>query len=166
LIPVTLPIVEAILAEDLSAAATLIGAVLPSPWPGRVLIEQAFAASLDAIRKNPAARLWGDRIALSKDPAPKLIGSVIFHGMPDESGMVEIGYGIELGSQGLGYASEAVRAQIEWAFETGEVKLVRATTPPWHAASIRVLERAGLSRTSVLEHESLGEVLLFERHVR
>ena len=38
-----------------------------------------------------------------------------------------------------------------------------ATTPPWHAASIRVLEKSGLVRVGVEEHEALGEVLRFER---
>jgi ribosomal-protein-alanine N-acetyltransferase len=43
------------------------------------------------------------------------------------------------------------------------VKVVTATTPPWHAASIRVLEKSGLVQIGTEEHEMLGEVLRFER---
>jgi [ribosomal protein S5]-alanine N-acetyltransferase len=163
LIPVTLAIVEAILADDVVRTAREIGARLPDPWPGRALIERAFFASIDDVRKDPEARLWGDRIALSRDDDPRLIGSVIFHGRPSRDGVVEVGYGIEAGSQGNGYASEALRAQVEWALTREGVSCVRATTPPWHQASIKVLERAGLLHLGPIEHEALGEVLLFER---
>jgi len=42
------------------------------------------------------------------------------------------------------------------------VHTVTATTP-WHTASIRVLERSGLVRVCIEEHEALGEVLRFGR---
>lgn len=165
LVPVTLAMVEAVLADDIARAREEIGAVLPNPWPGRALIERAFCASVEAIRRDPEARLWGDRIALSRDAEPRLIGSVIFHGRPDREGVVEVGYGVEAGSQGKGYASEALRAQVEWALTREGVRCVRATTPPWHQASIKVLERAGMQHCGLMEHEALGEVLLFERRL-
>lgn len=164
LVPVTVEIVECTLAEELDKVSRLIGARLPDPWPGRALIERAFSASLDAIRADPTSRLWGDRIALSRtgDP-PRVIGSVIFHGRPDADGMVEVGYGMELKSQGLGYATEATGAQVDWALAQPGVRKVRATTPPWHRASIRVLEKIGFTPAGTDEHEALGEVLVFER---
>jgi RimJ/RimL family protein N-acetyltransferase len=164
MVPVTLEIVEATLAEDLAKVSRLIGARLPDPWPGRGLIERAFSASLDAIRADPSSRLWGDRIALSRsgDP-PRLIGSVIFHGGPGADGVVEVAYGMELGSQGNGYATEATGAQVEWALSQLGVRKVRATTPPWHRASIRVLEKIGFAPAGTDDHEALGEVLVFER---
>ena len=41
--------------------------------------------------------------------------------------------------------------------------MVRATTPPWHTASIRVLEKSGLERVGLEDHDTLGEVLRFTR---
>ncbi len=61
-------------------------------------------------------------------------------------------------------SSEATRACVAWALAQAGVERVTATTPPWHLASIRVLENAGLVRVGIEEHDALGEVLRFETH--
>lgn len=184
--PLTLELVEAVFRSDRDALERLIGAKVPAAWPGKALVERAFSASLDAIRADPEKRLWGDRLIISRrvpgqpekleppsvrnlpttDDAPKgarlLLGSVIFHGRPDD-GVAEVGYGVEESWQRIGVASEATRACVEWALAQEGIKAVTATTPPWHTASIRVLERAGLSKAGVEDHEILGEVLRFTR---
>ncbi len=162
LVPVTLPMVEAALADQPHEICRLLGASLASMWPGRELIERAFCASIDAIRANPEARLWGDRIALSRGPERTVIGSVIFHGHPID-GLVEVGYGVDVAFQRSGYATEATLACVNWALEQPGVTLVRATTPPWHTASMRVLIKCGFADVGPIEHETLGEVLAFER---
>ena len=43
------------------------GAKIPAAWPGRVLVERAFSASLEAIRADPDTRLWGDRLMINRD---------------------------------------------------------------------------------------------------
>ena len=76
--------------------------------------------------------------------------------------MAEVGYGVEeAGREGL--RTEGTRAVMEWALAQPGVRVVTATTPPWHTASIRVLEKSGLVGTCLEEHETLGEVLRFER---
>ncbi len=162
LVAVTLPMVEAALNDQPQEVCRLLGASLASMWPGRELIERAFCASIDAIRENPESRLWGDRIAVSRGPERKVIGSVIFHGKPIH-GMVEVGYGVDLAFQGAGYATEATLGCSNWALAQPDVHLIRATTPPWHTASMRVLLKCGYSEVGLIEHESLGEVLAFER---
>ena len=163
LVPVTLPIVEAVLENRPEEVAALCQARLPNAWPGRALIERAFCASLEAIRQAPEARLWGDRIALTRDGERRIVGSVIFHGRPDDNGLVEVGYGVEESAQKQGFATEAVAACVEWVLTQPRVKKVRATTPPWHQASIRVLEKCGFVRLGLEDHENLGEILVFER---
>lgn len=166
--PITLDLVEAVFAQDRERVERMVSAKIPAAWPGRVLVERAFSASLDAIRRDPAIRLWGDRLILTRpeagapDGARLLVGSVIFHGAPDEQGVVEIGYGVEESWQSRGIATEATSAAVRWALAQPRVTRVAATTVPWHTASIRVLEKSGLVRTSIEEHESLGEVLRFE----
>jgi [ribosomal protein S5]-alanine N-acetyltransferase len=164
--PITLPVVEATFRGDRAAIEDLLRAKIPESWPGRALIERAFSASLEAIRADPSRRLWGDRLMLTRTDEGEgtrlVVGSVIFHGHP-EDGVAEVGYGVEERWQRQGYASEATRACVEWALDQPGIRCVTATTPPWHAASIRVLERSGLLRTGTEEHEILGEVLRFER---
>lgn len=169
LVPVTLGLVEAVMFDRRAAVEALAGARLPGRWPGRALIERAFCASLDDIRANPSVRLWGDRLMIAEGPETggerRIVGSVVFHGCPDADGVVEIGYGVEEASQGLGYASEATVAMVEWALSQPGCEAVTATTLPWHTASVRVLQRAGLRPVGWRDHELLGDLQVFERRV-
>lgn len=161
--PVTLPLVEAVFAGELAALERITGAKVPAAWPGRALVERAFSASLEAIRADPEKRLWGDRLMITKEEGERLlVGSVIFHGRPDD-GIAEVGYGVEESWQCKGFASEATLACVEWALAQPGITAVTATTPPWHVASIRVLERSGLVKIGAEEHDALGEVLRFMR---
>jgi [ribosomal protein S5]-alanine N-acetyltransferase len=161
--PVTLRVVEASFAGDRATMEALLGAKVPDAWPGRALIERAFSASLEHIRTNPEGRLWGDRLMITRVGDERLlVGSVIFHGHPAD-GIAEIGYGVEERFQCQGFASEATRACVEWALTQPGVNGVTATTPSWHTASIRVLERSGLARTGMEDHPALGEVVRFDR---
>jgi RimJ/RimL family protein N-acetyltransferase len=159
--PVTLPLVEAVLAGDRRLAEELAQARFPSEWPGPAVIERAFKAYPEAIRAAPNTRLWGDRLMITHQGERRVIGSVIFHGHPT-AGIAEVGYGVERGSQGLGLATEGTRACVEWALGQPDVSAVRATTFRWHRASVRVLEKVGMRVIGSEEHELMGELLHFE----
>lgn len=165
LVPVTLAMVEAVMLGRREEAEALVRARMPERWPNHDLIERAFTASLDAIRADPDARLWGDRVLVlpGEGEARRVVGSVVFHGKPDASGVAEIAYGVEEGSQGQGFATEAVGACVEWALSEGGVACVQATTFAWHRPSLRVLEKVGMAPAGTREHEVLGEMLVFER---
>src|SRR5262249_31337689 len=135
----------------------------PDAWPGRALIERAFSVSLDAIRADPEKRLWGDRLMITKHE-PRIVGSVVFHGRPGEDGLCEVGYGVEEASQRQGYATEAVGAAVNWALAQPETRVIQAVTFGWHVPSLRVLAKTGFVQAGTREHETLGELLLFERH--
>jgi ribosomal-protein-alanine N-acetyltransferase len=161
--PITLPLVEATFAGDRAAIEDILKAKVPEAWPGRALIERAFSASLDRIRADPATRLWGDRLMITQPPEERIVvGSVIFHGKP-EDGIAEVGYGVEERFQCKGFASEATRICVEWALAQPGITCVTATTPPWHMASIRVLEKSGLTKSGTEQHDTFGEVLRFMR---
>jgi RimJ/RimL family protein N-acetyltransferase len=161
--PVTVEVVDATFAGDRTAIERLVCARIPDAWPGRALVERAFSASLDDIRADPVKRLWGDRLMITQEGGERIVvGSVIFHGRPDD-GLAEVGYGVEERWQSKGYASEATRACTDWALREPGILGVTATTPPWHTASVRVLEKAGFLRMGLEEHDALGEVLRFER---
>ncbi|HEY8072698.1 MAG TPA: GNAT family N-acetyltransferase [Labilithrix sp.] len=160
--PITLPMVEAVFAGDRERLEDIAGAKIPEAWPGRALVERAFSASLDRIRESPDVRLWGDRLVIAGEAKRVVVGSVIFHGRPSD-GVAEVGYGVEESWQRKGIATEATSACVEWALGQEGIVAVTATTPPWHLASVRVLEKSGLARTGSEEHAILGEVLRFER---
>lgn len=164
LVPVTFQMVEAVMLGRRSEAESLAGARMPEKWPNPELVERAFTVSLEEIRADPEGRLWGARvmIALGERSERRVVGSVVFAGKPDDSGAVEMAYGIEEGSQGRGYATEGVSACVAWAFEQPGVRAVRATTFGWHRPSVRVIEKVGMDRVSVREHETMGELVVFE----
>ena len=162
LVPITLEVVEAVLRHDRAAAEAAAGAALPDAWPNDDLVARAFPLSIDAIRADPAVRLWGDSLVLPLEGPPRIIGSVVFHGRPAD-GVAEVGYGIEEGSRCQGLATEATRACVEWALAQDGVVAVQATTFPWHHASLGVIRKVGMTQVAVRQHDILGDLLVFER---
>ena len=161
LVPITLEMFEAVYVGDRARAELLANARLPAAWPGRALIERAFSADIHAIREDPPGRLWGDRLLITRGE-PRIVGSVIFHGRP-EGGVAEVGYGVELDSQGRGFATEGTRACVDWALDQHECNAVTATTFPWHKASLRVIAKLGMTQIGSREHDLLGELYVFEK---
>jgi RimJ/RimL family protein N-acetyltransferase len=161
MVPMTVDLVEAVFDGRRADTERILGARMPGTWPGRALVERAFLARIDAIRANPEHRLWGDRVVLSRDDPPRVIGSVVFHGGPDEHGVVEVAYGIEEESQRQGFGFEAVEASVKWAMEQPRVRAVRALTFTWHTASRRILEKIGFSQIGMRD-DLLGEMLEYE----
>ena len=162
LVPITLPFVEAVMAADRARAEALCEASIPAAWPGPDLIARAFYPSLEAVRADPACRLWGDTLLITRTVPRRIVGSVIFHGRP-ANGVAEVGYGVDEAEQRKGFASEGTRACVDWALTQPDVTAVHAVTFPWHVASLRVIERVGMQPCGTREHPYLGEMLVFER---
>jgi ribosomal-protein-alanine N-acetyltransferase len=156
--PITLEIAVAVLeGRRRTEIEKLVGAEMPWAWPGRALVEQAFLASLEAIRADPETRLWGDRLMITREEPRRVVGSVVFHGRPGPDGRCAIAYGVDEASQKQGYASEALTAIVKWALEQPECKVIEATTTPWHKGSTRVLEKIGMKLAGKRD-----EMLLYE----
>jgi RimJ/RimL family protein N-acetyltransferase len=162
LVPMTLDVVEAVLRGDRGAAETACGAPLPDAWPNDDLVARAFPLAIEAIRADPETRLWGDSLVLPRHGPSRVLGSVVFHGRPAD-GIAEVGYGIEELSRGQGLATEATRACVEWALDQAGIVAVRATTFPWHHASLGVIENVGMQLVDTRAHDVFGELLVFER---
>lgn len=80
----------------------------------------------------------------------EVVGLGGFKGPPAD-GIVEIAYAIVPEQQRKGYATEAARGLVAYAFASSEVHTVIAHTLPDGVASQRVLQKAGLGK--------VGEVL-------
>ena len=75
-----------------------------------------------------------------------VVGQCGFKGPPGTDGVVEIAYGVAAEYRGKGYATEAAAALVEFALNTGQVRVVRAHTLPETNASGRVLIKCGFRR--------------------
>jgi RimJ/RimL family protein N-acetyltransferase len=73
-----------------------------------------------------------------------IVGDVGMSPVDDEPGVIKVGYTIAPASQGRGYATEAVRALVAYAFDALDAEVVRMHASADNAASIRVAEKAGL----------------------
>ncbi len=77
------------------------------------------------------------------DPERRLaVGRAGFHGVPDETGMVEVGYSIDPEHRRQGYARAALRALIARATESG-VSVVRASVSPENTPSLNLVHGEG-----------------------
>ena len=140
--------------EDRVKLGQMLGTRVPQTWPGadfaRMLPRLAQGVELASPETEPTRLIihTTDRV---------LIGETGFHGPPDGSGTVEVGYSIVPDYRGRGFAFEATRALIDRVFERPGVRRVIATCLDDNHASIRVLEKLGMRRTG-----SAGETLRFE----
>jgi ribosomal-protein-alanine N-acetyltransferase len=158
--PISVPMIEAVARGDWAALEQLANARGPKIRPGPELLHRGFGWSIDRIRRNPAWRLWGDRLMISRDGDRRIVGSVIFHGHPGEEGEAEVGYGVEEAVRGQGLATEATGACVEWALKQPTVLSVSATTHPFNRGSIRVLEKVGMRRIGTRD-DLLGELWVY-----
>lgn len=131
---------------DASRIAELIGSwdiarwLVRVPFPYRV--DHAVAWIERSNQERAAAMGWPFIIMRLEDRA--LVGSMDLSLEPDRV-TGALGYWIGEPFWGHGYATEAARAVIEFAFDTLNLETVTANALPDNARSIRVLEKAGLS---------------------
>lgn len=76
----------------------------------------------------------------------EIVGSVSFHGPPDEAGMMEIGLGVHPDFQRRGFASEALSGMWSWVVDQPGVELLRYTVDPNNQASVAVIKKFGFER--------------------
>jgi RimJ/RimL family protein N-acetyltransferase len=108
------------------------------------LVRQAEAAGDDG--NGP----WGMCAIVLRDTG-EVIGSIGFHGPPDEAGTVEIGYGIVEQYRGRGLMGESAVAICDLAWSWPEVRRIIARTEESNAASAGVLKHAGFRRNGVID---------------
>jgi len=145
LVAVTLELARAELAGP-QRLAKLLGAHVPPSWPPPLNDETTLRWTIEALASHPAEVGWFAWYFLHREHAElRLIGCGGFTGPPNPDGSVEIGYSIVPEAHRFGFAPEAVRALVAWAFAHPEVRRVRAQTLPELRPSIRVLEKCGFA---------------------
>ncbi|AEA16714.1 MULTISPECIES: GNAT family N-acetyltransferase [Bacillus] len=102
------------------------------------------------VKQDVALLPWGAWYVLRKED-DSVLGDIGFKGKPNENQTVEIGYGFIEKYWNMGYATEAVRELIDWAFKTGEVETIIAETLLDNYSSIRVLEKLHMKRVNATE---------------
>ena len=139
LVPLKPAAVAHLIQGDRAAAEKIIGATLPAEFPTLGDLAGFLPIQLDRMRESPDRRDWMARLIWSKshEKNHQIIGHCGFHGPPDLVGRAEIGYTVFTAHRGKGYAKEAARALVEWAFAQGQ-REVFATVAPDNQPSLAV----------------------------
>ena len=120
-------------------------------------LKAAYKEMLDGCLNNPDQWEWYALWMIElKDGSH--IGELCFKGL-DSNGIAEIGYGISKEYRNNGYAVEAVKAVLKWAFDNPGVIAVEAETDPENAASKRVLEKCGFTFNGEMGEEGLRYII-------
>jgi len=88
-----------------------------------------------------------------------IIGDMGFKGKPDSEGTVEVGYGMAPAARNKGYATEAVKEIIQWAFSTGLVQKVVAECLMDNFPSIKVLEKVKMVKVATKDNLFLWQLV-------
>jgi len=147
LVPATVALARAEL-TDRAEFAHLLSAAVPGEWPPEMLADALpiFLEWIEAAPHQAGWYVWYAVTRASGEVGPMLIASGGFKG-PPQDGTVEIGYSVLPRFQGQGFASEMVRALIDWAFVQPNVMRIVAETTEGNTPSVRLLNRLGFVRT-------------------
>jgi [ribosomal protein S5]-alanine N-acetyltransferase len=153
---------RAVLEGDLETAERELGAAVPRGLRER--LGELFERRLPEVDRDPSVLPWVARAMVLTDKlgVPRVIGSVGFHGPPNDEGEVEIGYHVEPGFRRRGFATEAVRALLEWAATEHGVRRFRASVAPSNEPSLGVVGRLGFRQAGERWDELDGEQLVFK----
>ena len=114
-------------------------------------LRKAYQEMLDGYLAHPEQGEWYAIWLVTRHDGVQ-VGDLSFKGL-NEDGSVEIGYGIIDEFQGQGYATEAVKAAVNWALKQAGVLRVEAETEPDNKASQRVLAKCGFVPSGIIGEE-------------
>ncbi|MCR4663097.1 MAG: GNAT family N-acetyltransferase [Endomicrobiaceae bacterium] len=117
------------------------------------ILKTAYKEMLNGCLENPEQWEWY-AIWMIELKDGTHIGELCFKGL-DSNGTVEIGYGITEKYQDHGYATEAVKAILKWAFQEPKVSSIEAEIDEKNIASKKVLEKCGFVFTGTKGNEGL-----------
>jgi RimJ/RimL family protein N-acetyltransferase len=125
------------------------------PWrdPGR-------AERFIGVCRQMADEGTGTRVAVDRLPDEAFIGWCSLNRWNPDHRTASLGYCFDAAAWGHGYATEAARALLGWAFDTLDLNRVQALTDTRNTASARVLEKLGFVREGRLREDCVvdGEV--------
>ena len=108
--------------------------------------------------REPGAPGGWVQLSVEELDGATLVGDVGLSPSDHEPGVIKIGYTISPAHQGRGYATEAVNALIDYAFDRLDAQTVRAYASAENIPSIRLAERVGMHLIEHIEHREGDQV--------
>ena len=129
-------------------------------WDSPPWSEPARAARFVAACRLMAEEGSGARLAIDRTSDGTFLGWCSLTRWSPDYRSAAMGYCLSEAAWGHGYATEAARAVLQWAFDALDLNRVQAETDTRNAASARVLEKLGFVREGTLREDCIvnGEV--------
>ncbi|MEZ5066243.1 MAG: GNAT family N-acetyltransferase [bacterium] len=118
------------------------------PWRERGRADRFIATCLQMEEEGTGARLVIERAADGR-----FLGWCSLIRWNPEFRSATMGYCLEEAAWGQGFATEAARALLQWAFATLDLNRVQSETDTRNLASARVLEKLGFVREGTLRED-------------
>ena len=158
LVPLAPDAIESLLGGNRAQAQKLMGHDLPDEFPSADDRAGFLPVQLHRMRQAPSRREWMARLIVTHDG--DLVGHCGFHGPPEIIGRAEIGYTVFTPFRCKGYAKEAAKGLVQWAFEQGQREIF-ATVSPNNAPSLAVVSALGFIQVGTQQDEVDGLELVF-----
>jgi len=156
------PLLDALIAGDRSAAAQLAGYRIPSEFPNGAALK-LIRYRRDQIANDPSWAPWSLRAIVLRDGGV-MVGYVNFHGPPGVNDTatpkaVELGWTVFAHQRKKGYATETARALMNWAATEHRISRFISSTTPNNATSLRAHDTLGFVRTGqIVDGEIIFEL--------
>lgn len=146
----------AALARDPQSLGGLLHVAIPDEWP---VYPDAYPEALALLREKPLLPFSGWWLYLFVNPALKsLVGCGGFKSPPDADGVVETGCEIAPAFRRQGFATEALRGLISYAFTRPEVTAVDVCSLPVKGPQSALAKAAGMKRIGEATDAVAGKV--------
>jgi ribosomal-protein-alanine N-acetyltransferase len=166
LVSISPDFIDALLAERRREAEDAATLKLPDGWPDAH--DRGFLRfRLRQMRERPEIQEWFVYAVVLPEGERPMIGHAGFHGPPGvnavkASDAVEVGYSVFEPYRRRGYATEVVRALIDWASREHGIRRFIASISPENEASLALVRRLGFRGIGRHWDEEDGEELEFE----
>lgn len=161
LVPFTREHYDAIVRNDNERLGQLLQVQTPDGWTEYADAIDALPVLIQFFEQLQGDDRWGSYFIIHAAER-KLIGTGGYKGMPDEHGMVEIGYEIRSAYRSQGYATEAAMAWIAFARTQPGIVGVRAHTLAAENHSVGVLRKCGMQYTGQIHDPQDGDLWQWE----
>jgi RimJ/RimL family protein N-acetyltransferase len=115
----------------------------------------------EQVERDSASEAWVTGV-IWDEPRQVAVGRAGYHGPPDQSGMVEIGYAVDPAYRRRGYARAALEALLERAAQDPQVKTVRVTISPDNTASNALASQYGFVQVGEQWDDEDGLEIIYE----
>jgi RimJ/RimL family protein N-acetyltransferase len=160
IVHLTVPVFRALASGDLAAANGASPVPLSAYCAGPEW-KAVWRRRCKQVEEDPASAAWVTGV-IWDERHQVAVGRAGYHGPPDPSGTVEIGYAVDPAYRRRGYARAALEALLQRAARESRVRKVRVTISPDNRASYQLASQYGFTRVGEQWDDQDGLEIIYE----